>query len=210
MGSDAGEIARALAIIVGACITGGFVLTAALIAWRGVQKKIDAEEQAERRKFQLAVTAELLTFSGAVIRAASEWNERARQDPAAVPQRWPKLSRPHVYEALVDRIGLLDGWVASAVIGFYGNVLDLNELSKEAMLGRPTADANQGTIAKRYQAMASHLAFALDGLRPNQPFPLTAEHNLMALFTPNRVTVGSIRPAPTSLQGLLRVLAGTA
>lgn len=58
----AGDIARALSPIVAAIIGGGFVLTAALIAWKSVDKKIHAEENADRRKFQLAVTAELLCF----------------------------------------------------------------------------------------------------------------------------------------------------
>jgi hypothetical protein len=207
MGSNSAEVARALAPVVAAIIGGGFVLTATLIAWRSVQKKIDAEEDADRRKFQLAVTAELLVFSSPIIRATSDWNARAHQNSASIPERWPKLNRPHVYEALVDRIGLLDDWVASTVIGFYGNVLDLNELSEEAMHDRPTVGANHGTIAGRFQDMANGLALALDGLRPNRPFPIVG-HDLNALVTPNGATVAGSGTAPTTLQGLLRALGG--
>ena len=155
MGSDAGEIARALAPVVGSFITGGFVLVAAMIAWKGIQSKIEAEQDADRRQFPLAVTAELLTFSTIIVQATSDWNARAHENPASVPLMWPTLNRPRVYEALVDRIGLVEGWAASAaasaVIGFYGNVLDLNELSQEAMRERPTVGANYGTIARRFQ-----------------------------------------------------------
>lgn len=125
---------------------------------------------------------------------------------SSVPDRWPKLNSPRVYEALVDRIGLLDDWVASTVIAFYGNLLDLNELSEEAMHGRPTVNEDYGTIARRFQDLANGLALALDGLRPNQPFGIGTVHNLTALITPGGVTVASITPAPTTLQELLRVL----
>jgi hypothetical protein len=62
--------------------------------------------------------------------------------------------QPRVYNALLPQIGLLDGWIGSAVISFYTQVLDLNELSAEAMRERPTSAENNGTLAKRFQAMA--------------------------------------------------------
>jgi hypothetical protein len=207
MGSDAGEIARALAPIVGSFVAGGFVLVAAMIAWKSVQLRIDAEEQADKRKFQLAVTAELVVFSTSIIHAVSAWNVRAHQNPASAPPFWPTLPRPHVYIALVSRIGLLEGWVASAVIGFYGNVLDLIDLSEEAMRGRPTPGENVGTIAKRFQAMANYLADSLEGLNSNRAFPIVG-HDLTALVTPNGPTIAGSGAVPTSLQDLLRVLGG--
>jgi hypothetical protein len=207
MGSHSGEIATALATILGAIITGCFVLAAAWLAWKSVQAGIDAQEGADRRKFQLAVTAELLVFSEQIIRAASIWNTPARQNPVALPAFWPTLIRPHVYETLVSSIGLVEGWVASSVIAFYGNVLDLNELSAEAMRGRPTVGENVGTIAQRFQRMAINLAAALDGLNSNRVFPIVG-HDLTALVTPNGTTVAATGQAPTSLQELLRALGG--
>lgn len=107
----------------------------------------------------------------------------------------------------MDRIGLVEGWAASAVIGFYGNVLDLNELSREAMRERPTVGANYGTIARRFQTMATYLADSLDGLNPNRAFPIVG-HDLTELVTPNGSTIAGSGPVPTSLQELLRVLGG--
>jgi hypothetical protein len=47
------------------------------------------------------------------------------------------LPRPSVYETLVSRIGSVEGWVASAVIAFYGEVLDLTS----GALGRCSASS---------------------------------------------------------------------
>jgi hypothetical protein len=155
------------------------------------------------------MTAELLVFSDSIIRAASDWNRRARQNPNVMPDRWPTLPRPYVYESLVARIGLVDGWVASALIGFYGNVLDLIELSSEAMQGRPTVGETTGTIARRLQVMASNLAAALDGLNPDRAFPIVG-HDPATLFTPSGVTVANAGPEEPSLQALLLRMGGPA
>ena len=207
MGSNSVEVARALAPIVTALTAGGFALASAWIAWKGIEQKIRQERDASRENFCLAVTAELIAFSTIVVRATSEWNGRARATPNQVPREWPTLNQPRVYEALIDRVGLVDGWAASAVIGFYGNVLDLNELSTEAMNDRPTHGANYATIAERFQAMACHLADALDGLNADRRFPI-ARQDLPGLITPNGVTVANSTPTPTHLQDLLRVLGG--
>lgn len=197
----------ALATVIGAIITGGFVLAGAVIAWRSVQKKVDAQQNADRDKFKLAVTAELLVFSEQIPNAASTWNALARQNPAAPPPSWPVLIHPHVYLTLMSSIGLIEGWVASSLVAFYGNVLDLNELSAEAMRGRPTAATNVGTIAGRFQRMAVNMAAALDGLNSDRNFPIMG-HDLTVLITPNGTTVAATGQAPTSLQELLRVLGG--
>lgn len=205
MGSNSGQIAAALAPIISAFIGGGFVLTAALIAWNSVQKRIDAEEAADRRRFQLAATAELIVFSRSIIEATSNWNLRAHRDPMLAPPFWPTLVKPHVYIALVSRIALLEGWVASSVISFYGQVLDLNELSVEAMRGRPTTGTDVGAIAERFRTMAISLAASLDGLNPDRQFPIV-EQDLSSLIAPNGGSVARMEAPPTSLQELLRAL----
>jgi hypothetical protein len=210
MSAHAGEIAIALATFLGAIVTGCFVLAAAWFAWKSVQAGIDAQETADRKKFKLAVTAELLTFSTSINKAASFWNARARANAAAIPvgpAGWPVLTRPRVYETLVPMIGLIEGWAAASVIGFYGNVLDLNELSNEAMQGRATIGANAGSIAERFQTMAVYLAESLDGLNSDRAFPI-GDQDLTALITPSGATVAATGQAPTSLQQLLRVLGG--
>lgn len=210
MGAHSGEIAIALATFLGAIVTGCFILGGAWFAWKSIQAGIDAKDNADREKFRRAVTAELLTYSPVIVEMASGWNVRARADAAAVPTDpagWPVLPRPRVYEALVSTIGLIEGWPAAAVISFYGGVLDLNEMSTEAMHGRPTVGINVGKIAKRFHAMAVYLADSLDGLNPDQPFPI-GDHNPTTLVTPNGATVTATGQAPVTLQELLRVLGG--
>jgi len=114
--------------------------------------------------------------------------------------------RPRVYEALLPQIGLLDGWVAAAVISFYGQVLDLNELSAEAMRERPTSAENNSTIAKRFQTMAKYLADSLDGLNSDRQFPMTRA-DVHMLREPNGTMIG-YSPRPKSLQEVLYTLAG--
>lgn len=213
MTSTSGEIASALSTVVASFIGGSFILAAALIAWRSVQMQIGAQARAEGRKqeansltFRTAVTAELLAFSASIIEATSVWNLRAHQDSAAIPSVWPTLMRPRVYEALLPQIGLLDGWVAAAVISFYGQVLDLNELSAEAMRERPTSAENNSTIAKRFQTMAKYLADSLDGLNSDRQFPMTRA-DVHMLREPNGTMIG-YSPRPKSLQEVLYTLAG--
>jgi len=204
----ADQIVGPLATIAGAIITSTALLVAALFAWRSVQERIDAERREDRNRFQAAVTAELVTLSDPVIRATSNWNARAREAPNEVPprERWPVLPRPGVYEALVSRIGSLEGWIASAVIAFYGEVLDLREMSSEAMQGRPTFDVNASTLAKRFRDMALNLAYALDGLTENRPF--LHQFDTRTLFLPSGERVATLDPLPRTLQELLRAIGG--
>jgi hypothetical protein len=147
MSSTFGEIANAFGTIIASIIGGAFIMGAAVLAWRSVQMQIGSQERADTRKqeqtsrtLKTALTAELLAFSSSLIDAASAWNLRAHQNASGVPTIWPTFIKPRVYDALLPEIGRLDGWVASAVISFYGNLLDLNELSAEAMNGRQTTD----------------------------------------------------------------------
>ena len=173
----------------------------------GAQQRADERKQEHSlRTLKTALTAELLAFSTSLIDAASAWILRARENAALVPTVWPTLMRPRVYDALLPQIGLLDGWVASAIISFYGNLLDLNELSAEAMSGRPTTGENVGTLAKRFQTMAKYLADSLDGLNADHQFPITRP-DVTALRLPDGQTINYVT-RPRSLQQLLYALAG--
>jgi hypothetical protein len=208
----ADQIVGPLATIAAAIFTSTALLVAALLAWRSVQARIDLEEANDKRRFRSAVTAELVTFSDPVIRAASDWNARARNNPNEVPapERWPVLPRPSVYEALVSRIGSIEDRVAFSVIAFYGQVLDLREISTEAMHDRATHDVNVSTLARRFQHMALTLADAIDGLSGNHPFPNT--HDTRTLFTPIGLAVATIPfplpITPLTIQTVLRLLGG--
>lgn len=214
MSANSGEIAAALGTVVAAVIGGAFVLAAALIAWRSVQAQIGAQQRAEKSKQQAtldnlrtALTAELLAFSSTIVQATSSWNSRARKNSGEAPTAWPTLMRPRVYEALLPEIGLLDGFVASAVISFYASVLDLNELSTESLQGRTSAGENTGSIAIRFQTMANYLADALDGLNSDRQFSVMIR-DIHRLVQPDGSPIGTFTP-PKSLQELLRKIGGS-
>jgi hypothetical protein len=213
MSSTAGEIATALSTVIAAIIGGGFVMGAALLAWRSVQMQIGAQDRTEKQKqeqisrtLKTALTAELLAFSSSLIDATSIWNLRARENSQGVPTDWPTLMKPRVYDALLPETGLLDGWVAAAIISFYGSLFDLNEMSVEAMNGRQTKGENFGTIARRFQSMARYLADSLDGLNDDHQFPITRQ-DVTALRLPNGQNINYMFK-PKTLQSLLYTLAG--
>jgi hypothetical protein len=211
MASKAGEIAAALATVIG----GGFVLAAAVVAWKGVQDQIVFQRSIEtdkrqraRRELENALTAELMVFSRSIIDATSLWNLRAHKNPKETPQYLPTLVQPRVYPAAISQIGLLDeGWPAMAVITFFGNVLELNEIADEALRGRPTTGQDNATFARRFQMMALNLEQALDGLNADRKFPLL-EVDLDRLITPTGGKVRVIEPPPKNLQSLLAILGG--
>jgi hypothetical protein len=94
------------------------------------------------------------------------------------------------------------------VIAFYGALLDLREMSTEAMHGRATLDVNARAIAERFRHMALNLADALDGLGKDRPF--LHSQDTRKLFMPNGESVASIKPLPRTLQELLRAVGGQA
>jgi hypothetical protein len=62
-------------------IAGSFVIVAAIIAWRGVQRQIgsqrEIESDRERRILETGLTAELFCYSASIVEAVSRWNVRA-------------------------------------------------------------------------------------------------------------------------------------
>ena len=94
-----------------------------------------------------------------------------------------------------------------AVITFFGNVLELNEIADEAIRGRPTTGQDNATIAKRFQMMALNLEQALDGLNSDRKFPIMAL-DLNTLITPTGEAIGKVDGPPTNLQNLLAALGG--
>ena len=69
---------------------------------------------------------------------------------------------------------------------------------------------NAGTLAKRFQDVALHLADAIDGLSGNRPF--RNPHDTRMLFTPSGVAVALIPfpvppVGPLTIQTVLRLLA---
>ncbi len=94
-----------------------------------------------------------------------------------------------------------------AVITFFGNVLELNEIADEALRGRPTTGQDNATIAGRFQMMALNLEQALDGLNADRKFPLL-EVDLGCLIMPTGGKVRVIEPPPKNIQSLLAILGG--
>ena len=94
-----------------------------------------------------------------------------------------------------------------AVVTFYGNVLELNEIADETARNRPTIGQNNAVIATRFKAMALNLEQALDGLNADRKFPFP-EVDLDILVTPNGGKLVAVVPPPESLQSLLAILGG--
>jgi hypothetical protein len=95
-----------------------------------------------------------------------------------------------------------------ALIGFYANLLELNDQAKEALAGGPTVNVTNRSVAARLQIMASSLAQALDGLNNDKQFPIQPELQLDCLFMPDAQALSQAKPVPTSLQDVLMRMSG--
>ena len=199
-------------------LAGTSALFAAIIAWRAVQNQITAHEKIEATKrrqdqdaFQVALTNELLCLSVSVIQATSAFNALAQKSPTAAVKVWQKFGRPRVYEAHIGKLGLVsEPWVAGAIISFYGNLEDLNDMAAELepSHGPRTVGQNNRTIAARLQVMASNLAQSLEGLNADRKFSIPSEVDLNKLIAPDGTAIANATPKPTSIQALLSSLAG--
>jgi hypothetical protein len=197
-------------------LAGSFVIIGALIAWLSVQRQIRSAEDIEntRRNSEIAAvesgfTAELLVYSRAVIQAASLWNQRAVQSPEAEPiTDLPVLIDPLYYKTNIGKIGVLrEKWVGGALIGFYANLLEMNEQTRETLSGRPTVNTTSQSIAARLRMMAANLSQALDGLNADRKFPLQPEIRLDILFMPDGKPLSQAANVPKNLQEALLRLA---
>lgn len=198
-------------------IAGILAIGGASLAWCGIQRQIASQENIEcdrrtheRQALEKALTAELLCYARSVIEAASLWNERAHRQPAAAIDVLRRFVRPRVYEAVIAKIGLLsEGWPAAAVISFYGNLLELNEIEVERESGFLTTGQNAERVARRLQQMAMNLRDALDGLNSDHLFPIQ-EVDINQLVAPDGRNIGADASLPTSLQELLMRLGASA
>jgi hypothetical protein len=206
--SKAGEVATALATV----ISGSFVVGAAVIAWRSVQQQIASQESIEKTRRQLEIevleigfTSELLVYSHGVIQALSLWNQRAATNPNdRVTTNFPVYMDPLYYRTNIGKVGgVRKKWVVGAIIGFYTNLLEMNEQSKESMAGRPTVNATSASVVARLRVMAANISQALDGLNDDRKFPLTQELRLDQLFMPNGRVVSQAENVPQNLQDVL-------
>lgn len=211
--AQAGEVATALATVIG----GSFVLGGAALAWKSVQQQIASQERIEiaRRNAEIegietGFTSELFVYSRGIIQAASIWNQRACREPdGAVRSQWPVYFDPLFYKGNISKVGLLrEPWVTGAVIGFYSNLLELNDQAREALSGRLTVNVTNSSVAARLHLMASNLAHALDGLNRDRQFQVPPDLNLDQLFTPDGKVVSDSKTPPQSLQEVLLRLAG--
>jgi hypothetical protein len=199
---------------------GVFVIVGAIIAWRSVQRQIRSAENIEamRREHEIravesSLTAELLVYTTAVIQATSTWNLRAAQ-PNSFPSKWevtdwPVFTDPLCYRANIGKIGIIrEQWVSAALIGFYANLLELNDQSREAVAGRPTNYVTSQNIANRLQLMAANLAHALDGLNEDRKFNIQPDIKLPILNAPDGQAFMQLPEMPKNIQEVLFALAG--
>jgi len=195
------------------------VIVAAVLAWKSVQRQIQSAENIESARsiheldtLKVGFTAELFVYSRGIIEAASTWNQRLRTAPnQPVRTDWPVLQDPLFYRANLPKIGLVPHrWVALAIIGFYTNVLELDDPSRESLAGRPTVNITSERIAARLHIMASNLSQALDGLNDDRKFPIAPDIDLEQVFMPDGRPVSRAENLPGNLQDLLLRLAGIA
>jgi hypothetical protein len=88
-----------------------------------------------------------------------------------------------------------------------GNLLELNDQSREALAGRPTHDVTSQSIAARLQLMAANLSQALDGLNADRKFGIPSDFKVELLCDPNGKLLYESADLPENLQDLLLRLA---
>jgi hypothetical protein len=175
---------RDLLVACSTVLAGTAAILGAIVAWRSVQTQIKSAEKIEKLRYdkevtalELGFTAEFMVYSRSIIEAASIWNRRAvytPNQPAAT--NLPLFVEPLYFPANVGTIGRLrQPWVGGAIIGFYSNLRELDEQTKEELAGRPTVNVTCKSIAQRMQLMASNLAQALDGLNDDRKFSVPAD-----------------------------------
>jgi hypothetical protein len=154
--------------------------------------------------------SELLVLSLSVIEAASLWNLRESRSPDSGPiTGWPIFSDPLYYRTNIGKIGMLrEGWIGGALIGFYGNLLELNDQTREAVAGHLTVNVTSQSIAERLRVMASNLSQALDGLNNDQKIAVPADIDLNLLCAPKGKIFANSASLPNNLQDVLLKLAG--
>jgi hypothetical protein len=205
--TEIGSISEGLATL----LAGVLAVLAAGIAWLGIQHQISAQNKAEERRLlrekqnlQRVLTADLLNYSASILQAVSFWNQRARNTPNAHINPFPVFVRPRVYESVVANLGLLDeGWPAAAVITFYGNLYELNEIADEPAGGARTTNVDVAAFALRIRTMALSLSEALDGLNEDKKFPIPSTADLTAMVLPDGSSPASASGVPKNLQELL-------
>lgn len=196
------------------------------LAWLGVMCQIRAQNRVEqdrqehektleqeRRNHETAalktgLRAELLVFTRPAIESLSIFNDRTLRNPKGPPERWPLFLEPKVYNAVVGRIGLIsEGWPAAAIITFYANMADLDQMSREPMSGPKTAEATNERILVRLRLMAFNLAAAFDGLLSDQPQGIPPDLDLSRLVAADGTIMADVQLDRPSLQSLLRRMA---
>lgn len=198
-------------------LAGSFVIIGALVAWWSVQRQVKSAENIEKIRrnnesaaIEIGFIYELYVYSTAVIVAASTWNLNASRSPhSAAITDWPLIPDPLYYKVNIGKIGYIRQQpAAGALIGFYTNMLELNEQAREALSGKPTVNATNQSIAARLQRMASNMSHALTGLNLGLEFPIPPEIQVELLYAPDGKLLGNSGGLPKDLQELLLRVAG--
>jgi hypothetical protein len=198
-------------------VAGLFVVLAAIVAWMSVQRQIRSAEKIESNRRDMEITAveagftaELMVYARGIIGATSIWNLRALHSPTETAiTTWPVFQEPLYYKANISRIGLLrQGWVASGLIGFYANLLEINDQGRESLSGKRQVNVTNKNISQRLHIMASNMAQVLDGLNNDRKFPLQPEIVLHELFMIDGTSLSEAKSVPKDIQEVLLRLAG--
>jgi hypothetical protein len=198
-------------------VAGAFVIIGALIAWYSVQRQVKSTERMEKVRhdnessaIEIGFIYELYVYSTALIEAASIWNLRASHAPqTAAVTDWFLTPEPLYYKANVGKMGYIRRQpAAGALIGFYTNLLELNEQAREALSGKRTVNATNQSIAARLQRMAANMSHALTGLNMDQKLPIQPEIKVELICGPDGKLLGESGDLPTDLHELLLRVGG--
>lgn len=198
-------------------VAGAFVIIGALIAWCSVQRQVKSTERMEKIRrdnesaaIEIGFIYELYVYSIAVIEAASIWNLRASHAPhTAAITDWFLTPEPLYYKANIGKMGYVRRQpAAGALIGFYTNLLELNEQAREALSGKPTVNSTNKSIAARLQRMAANMSHALTGLNMGQKLPIRPEIQVELICAPDGKLLGESGDLPKDLHELLLRVAG--
>ncbi len=198
-------------------LAGSGALVAGTLAWLGIRDQIGAQAKSEARRaeqereeLKSALTSELIVFSAALVIATSNWNAVAHSQPNANIPAFPLFPDPLVYRATVKMLGKLGmSWPVLSIITFYGNLLDMNDMSREHSAGRPTLGQTPSVVARKLGIMCSNLAEAISGLNEEREYPISPELSWPTLVVPGGQQLQTQPlPHPRTLQGVLFRLAG--
>jgi hypothetical protein len=181
------------------------------LGFRAINRQIAAQRTSEKRRreesrlaLEAALIAELKCYTTSIAEKTSEMNCQAHLDPKRRIRAGP-LASPVVFTALVRKIGLIsDRRLVYALVAFYGNVQQINEIASEGDDSIETCES----VAERLRMMAGNLAQALNRLSSREQLPIPEFLAVEPLYGKDGRPLDLDNPTTLTIQQLLLRLAG--